>query len=146
MAKRPHVPSGFSWKIALAYGASLASGTALLDWLDYQRVVRSAPATVYGTLIATTFLALGIAVGMRLVRRAPQQQPIPLAPAALGITPREFEVLHAIAEGLSTKDIARRLGISPNTVKTHSARLFEKLSAARRTEAIARARSLGLIH
>lgn len=132
-----------TWRTILAYGALLALGTALLDWVDYQRLVRSSAGSVWVGVIATAFLALGIAVGIRLVRPAPA--PPPLLPPALGITPRELEVLHAIADGLSTKEIARRLAISPNTVKTHSARLFEKLSAVRRTEAIARARALGLL-
>ena len=134
------------WRTILAYGALLALGTALLEWIDYHRLIRGGPTGLYTGLLATVFLAIGVAVGIRLVRRAPA----PIASdaetqAALGITPRELEVLHAIADGLSTKEIARRLAISPNTVKTHSARLYEKLAAARRTEAIARARTLGLL-
>ena len=138
--------SAFPWRSALAYGAALAGGTALLEWIDYHRLIRSGPAELYTALLATVFLALGVVVGVRLVRRIPAPPTSdPAAQAALGVTPRELEVLHAIAEGLSTKEIARRLAISPNTVKTHSARLFEKLSAVRRTEAIARARALGLL-
>lgn len=122
--------------------------TTLLEWIDYQRLARATPGSIWLALVATAFLALGVAVGVRLVRYAGPPSPpqhSPAAPAMLGITPRELDVLHAIADGLSTKEIARRLGISPNTVKTHSARLFDKLSAARRTEAIARARALGLL-
>ena len=65
--------------------------------------------------------------------------------AALGITAREHEVLALLADGRSNKEIAGRLRLSPNTVKTHIARLYEKLDAARRTEAILRARELRLI-
>ena len=139
-----HAP--FPWRSILAYATLLAAGTAVLEWIDYRGLIRSGPTSLYTAILATLFLALGVAVGVRLVRRTP---PPPAsdaaAQAALGITPRELEVLHAIAEGLSTKEIARRLAISPNTVKTHSARLFEKLSAVRRTEAIARARAFGLL-
>ncbi len=143
MPRRSPLP----WRTILAYGALLALGTALLDWIDYQRLIRSSAGGVWAGLIATAFLALGVAVGVHLVRRTPAPQSSdPDAQAALGITPRELEVLHAIADGLSTKEIARRLAISPNTVKTHSARLYEKLSAVRRTEAIAKARALGLLH
>ena len=146
MANDRRAPFPLPWRSILAYAALLAAGTALLEWIDYHRLIRSAPAGLYTAILATLFLALGLIAGVRLVRRMP---PPPAsdaaAQAALGVTPRELEVLHAIAEGLSTKEIARRLAISPNTVKTHSARLFEKLSAVRRTEAIARARALGLL-
>jgi DNA-binding CsgD family transcriptional regulator len=63
----------------------------------------------------------------------------------LGITPREMEILEAIAAGLSTREIAARLFVSENTVKTHAARLFEKLAARRRTQAVQRAKEAGLI-
>ena len=65
--------------------------------------------------------------------------------AALGISGRELEVLHALAAGQANKEIARSLGVSPNTVKTHVARLYEKLEAKRRTDAVARARALGIL-
>ena len=63
----------------------------------------------------------------------------------LGITPRELEILEALAAGLSTREIAERLFVSENTVKTHAARLFAKLSAQRRTQAVQRAKEAGLI-
>jgi DNA-binding NarL/FixJ family response regulator len=63
----------------------------------------------------------------------------------LGITPRELEILEAIAEGLSTREIAARLFVSENTVKTHSSRLYDKLNARRRTQAVQIAKEAGLI-
>ena len=69
----------------------------------------------------------------------------PRAQAALGISPREMAVLAELAAGHSNKEIAARLHVSPNTVKTHVARLFEKLGARRRTDALRRARELGLV-
>jgi DNA-binding NarL/FixJ family response regulator len=63
----------------------------------------------------------------------------------LGITPRELEILEAIAAGLSTREIAARLFVSENTVKTHSSRLFDKLNARRRTQAVQLAKEAGLI-
>jgi ATP/maltotriose-dependent transcriptional regulator MalT len=65
--------------------------------------------------------------------------------AELGITARELEVLGLIAEGLSNREIAGRLFVSENTVKTHSARLFDKISAKRRTQAVQRGKELRLI-
>ena len=65
--------------------------------------------------------------------------------AALGITPRELEVLNLIAEGLSNKEMAERLFVSENTVKTHASRVFDKLGASRRTQAVQFAKNQGLI-
>ena len=67
------------------------------------------------------------------------------AQAAIGVSPRELEVLHEIAAGRSNKEIAASLNVSPHTVKTHVARLFEKLGAKRRTEAINKVRELGIV-
>jgi ATP/maltotriose-dependent transcriptional regulator MalT len=86
-------------------------------------------------------------VGARIFR-APPLAPFdgnPRALASLGISPRELTVLQHLAAGQSNKEIARALGVSPNTVKTHTARLYEKLGASRRTDAVARARELGLL-
>jgi ATP/maltotriose-dependent transcriptional regulator MalT len=79
---------------------------------------------------------------------APKPAPFdgnPNAVASLGISPRELVVLKELAAGHSNKQIARRLEVSPNTVKTHLARLYEKLGAQRRTDAVNRARELGII-
>jgi two-component system nitrate/nitrite response regulator NarL len=54
------------------------------------------------------------------------------------LTPREIEVLSALADGLGNKAVARRLGISPHTVKFHIESLFRKLAAATRAEAVAK--------
>ena len=128
-----------------AYGLLLAAGTFALQWLDYQRLVRSHVGELYGFLVAGGFLALGIAIGMRLLARPARDSADgnPRAQAALGISPRELAVLQQLAAGRSNKEIAAALNVSPNTVKTHVARLLEKLEARRRTEAIARA--LGLL-
>lgn len=61
------------------------------------------------------------------------------------LTPRERDVLAMMAEGLGNKSIARRLGISDHTVKTHVGALFAKLGAASRTEAVARGVRRGLV-
>ena len=134
------------WKRVLAYGAFLAAGTFALQWLDYQRLARTSSLELYLFLVALGFLVLGVAVGVRLF--APRPPPFdgnPKGQLALGISDRELEVLRELAAGYTNKEIARRLDVSPNTVKTHVARLFEKLGASRRTEAIRRARELGLL-
>ena len=131
------------WKQVLGYGAALAIGTLLLQWLDYQRAARLASLEVYLALLALGFLVLGVRV-FAPPRAAPFDGN-PKAAEALGISPRELEVLQALAAGLANKEIARQLEVSPNTVKTHVARLFDKLGAQRRTEAIRKAREMGLV-
>jgi DNA-binding CsgD family transcriptional regulator len=135
-------------KRAGLYGLALAAGTFLLQWLDYQRLARTHVGDAYVALIAIGFMGLGIYLGIRLFA-APAALPAtegnPQAQATLGISERELEVLRELAAGRSNKEIALRLNVSPNTVKTHVARLFEKLGAKRRTGAIARARELGIL-
>ena len=145
-ALRAHLSSTAA-QIAL-YGMLLAAGTFVLGWLDFQRLTRAYSFEVFVTLVAVAFLALGAWLGARLFRSSPKPAAFdgnPQALETLGISPRELAVLQELAAGLANKEIAARLAVSPNTVKTHTARLFEKLGAKRRTDAINRARELGLI-
>lgn len=131
----------------LIYGGLLALGAFGLQWLEYLTLVRAYPFQTYATIIAIAFLGLGVWAGARLFRRPPPE-PFSVNERAfesLGISGREREVLALLAAGRSNKEIARQLDVSPNTVKTHVAKLFEKLSVRRRTAAIGRARELGLI-
>jgi DNA-binding NarL/FixJ family response regulator len=136
-----------SWKAVLLYGGALAAGAALLDWVQYQRLARARTADVYLALVAAAFLLLGIWLGARLLgrRQPPPHDGNPAARASLGISDRELAVLKALADGRSNKEIAAALHISPHTVKTHVGRLYEKLGARRRTDAVARARALGIV-
>jgi DNA-binding CsgD family transcriptional regulator len=135
------------WKRIAAYGGALATGALALQWLNYDQLAHSRPVEIYTALIAAAFLALGVFLGMRFLG-APATTSFdgnPKAVASLGISPRELVVLSELAAGRSNKEIARRLDVSPNTVKTHLAHLYEKLGAARRTDAVNRARELGII-
>lgn len=136
-----------TWKPAIVYGALLAAGTAVLQWLDYQTLARAHWDDVYVFLIAVGFLGIGTFLGARLFGTPGPgaADGNPRAQAELGISARELMVLKEIAAGYSNKEIARRLDVSPNTVKTHVTRLFEKLGARRRTDAINRARELGIV-
>lgn len=136
------------WKHAILYGLLLALGTLGLQWLDYQRMARAHAGDVYDLLLAAGFLGLGLWLGARVLGRRPGAVAFdgnPKAQAALGISAREAAVLRELAAGLSNKEIAARLHVSPNTVKTHVARLYAKLGAKRRTDALRRARELGLV-
>lgn len=135
------------WAPILLYGGFLAVGTVALQWLDYLWVARAHSGEVLLGLVAAAFLALGLFVGARALRPA-APTPFdgnPRAQIALGISDRERAVLEALSAGRSNKEIARDLRVSPNTVKTHVSRLYEKLEVGRRTEAIAKARALGLL-
>ena len=136
------------WKRVAFYGALLAAGTLTLNWLDYLRLARVHSGNIYVFLIAAAFLALGVFLGVRVFGGWAKPEPFdgnPKALASLGISPRELDVLQKLAAGCSNKEIASELDVSPNTIKTHVARVFEKLGASRRTEAINRARELGIV-
>jgi len=133
---------------------------AILRWSEYQFLVFSHSFEIYGALIAILFASFGIWLGIKLTK--PRETIIlreVLVPTdvaapftlnqpqldALGITPRELEILSLIAQGLSNREIAGRLFVSENTVKTHCSRAFDKLGARRRTQAVQLGKQLGLL-
>ena len=118
--------------------------------MSYTRLARWQPQELQIGILAALFLGIGVWVGAKVFAgrpsaAAPENEGNPKARATLGMTDREFEVLKLLAEGLSNKEIARKLNVSPNTIKTHVTRLLEKLDARRRTEAIQKARDLGIL-
>jgi DNA-binding CsgD family transcriptional regulator len=135
-------------KTIFLYALALAIGAGLLQWLEYRYVTRAYSIEIYIALLAAGFVGLGIWVGRRLT-------PAPVGGArferneagirSLGLTARECQILEMLASGQSNKELARTLGISPNTVKTHLARLYEKLEVQKRVQAIEKARWLSLI-
>jgi DNA-binding CsgD family transcriptional regulator len=134
------------WKTVALYGVALAIGVFLLHWFDYLAQMRSHRREAFIFLVSIGFLALGLAIGARVFGGRPASfDGNPDAQAALGLSRRELEVLQEMAAGKSNKEIGKDLAVSPNTVKTHAAKLYEKLGARRRTEAISKARTLGLI-
>jgi DNA-binding CsgD family transcriptional regulator len=131
---------------------------ALLKWSEYRFLVVEHSLEVYGGLVAATFAGVGIWLGLKLTR--PREtvvvKEVPIVVGGpfqtntdkldeLAITNRELEILLLIAEGLSNREIAEKLFVSENTVKTHSSRLFDKLGARRRTQAVQLAKSYKLI-
>lgn len=134
-------------RVVILYALGLAAGAFALQWLQYNYLVRVFSTEIYIGLIAVAFAGLGVWAGMRLARRpAPATfEKNTAAIASLGITLREQEVLALLAAGKSNKEIADKLGISPNTVKTQVASLYQKLEVQRRTQAVQKARELALI-
>ncbi|WP_058188254.1 helix-turn-helix transcriptional regulator [Terracidiphilus gabretensis] len=144
---------------------------ATLQYTEYRFVVIEHSIELYGALVAVLFAAFGIWLGLRITRRreivrervvvrevlVPAEAPAPLATdtvpfapdraqqRSLGITARELEILALVARGFSNREIATQLFVSENTVKTHCARAFDKLGAARRTQAVLRGKELGLL-
>lgn len=134
-------------RIVLPYALALALAAGALQWLQYRYAVRAFSTEIYVALLALGFTALGLWAGRRLTP-APAPRPFARNDAALrtlGISARESEILALLASGASNKEMARALGISPNTVKTHVARLYEKLGVGRRIQAIEKAREYALI-
>lgn len=134
-------------RTVVLYALALAIGAFALQWLEYQYFTRMFSTEIYIALIAAGFAALGVWAGIKLARRpAPETFVMNTAAlASLGITRREQEVLALLAVGKSNKEIAQKLGISPNTVKTQVASLYQKLEVSRRTQAVQKARELALI-
>jgi DNA-binding CsgD family transcriptional regulator len=137
-----------AWRDILFYGLCGGVLITLLRWTEYRFLVLEHSVEIYGGLVAAIFSGLGIWLGLTLTRRKTPVDVQQAAPEAglftvdqqrvleLGITPRELEILGLIAAGLSNREIAERLFVSENTVKTHSSRLFEKLGAKRRTQVV----------
>ena len=154
-------------KTILLYGLLGGILVAGLKLIEYRFLVVEHSLEIYGGLVALIFSMVGIWLGLRITKskervvvrevpvRVPVSVPQPIAGAPfvlneerqrqLGITPRELEILQSIAAGLSNREIAAKLFVSENTVKTHSSRLFDKLQAKRRTQAVQIAKQAGLI-
>jgi DNA-binding CsgD family transcriptional regulator len=143
---------------ALIYGLGGGLLIALLKLIEFRFLVVEHSIEIYGGLIALLFAGVGIWLGLKLTRKkevvvlkevpVPAPQPFALNEERLkdlGITKRELEILELIARGLSNREIAEKLFVSENTVKTHSSRLFDKLSAKRRTQAVQIGKEMGLI-
>ncbi|MDX2248063.1 MAG: response regulator transcription factor [Bacteroidia bacterium] len=140
-------------KTILLYGLLMAALVWLLKYLDYRFLVRDISMEIYMGLIASLFTGVGIWMGLKLTRPKVAVPPAVMekfTPQAdrletLGISPREYEVLELLAQGLSNQEIADKLFVSLNTVKTHTSNLFTKLEARRRTQAVQRAKELGVL-
>jgi two-component system, NarL family, response regulator LiaR len=141
-----------SWKTILLYGLSLAALVFFLKYVEYKFFVRDLSLEFYLGLIALLFTSVGVWAGLRITRKKVvvistegdfRIDEVQLK--QLGISKREYDVLELMAKGLSNQEIADKLFVSLNTVKTHSSNIFLKLDARRRTQAIQKAKELRLI-
>lgn len=149
----------------LIYGLTGGVLIAVLKLVEYRFLVVEHSLEIYGGIVALLFAGLGIWLGLKLTRKEEivlvkevevvREVPVPVPDEPfsvneeqlkqLGITKRELEILELIAQGMSNREIAEKLFVSENTVKTHSSRLFDKLSAKRRTQAVQIGKEIGLI-
>ena len=142
----------------LIYGVVGGVLITVLKWTEYRFLVIEHSFEIYGGLIGATFAALGIWLGVKVtgtrervvVKEVPAPAGLPFVPndrkrEDLGITRRELEILELIAQGMSNREIAGKLYVSENTVKTHSSRVFDKLGAKRRTQAVQLGKECGLL-
>jgi two-component system, NarL family, response regulator LiaR len=144
----------------IIYGASLALLLFVLKWLQLRFLIIDHAIEIYIGAVAVIFTGLGIWLALKLSR--PKIKTVVVEKEVyvskpvdfvlnekelnkLNLSKRELEVLQLMAEGLSNQEIAARLYLSLNTIKTHSLRLFEKMDVARRTQAVDKAKKLGLI-
>lgn len=151
-------------KHILLYGLIGGVLIAGLKLIEYRFLVVEHSIDIYGGLVAAVFSAVGIWLGLKLTKTKEtviiKEVPVHVRvhvrvserfavdadrQAKLGITPRELEILELMAAGLSNREIAGKLFVSENTVKTHSSRLFDKLQAKRRTQAVQLGKEAGLI-
>jgi len=137
-------------KTILLYGLAMAALTGILKFIEYRFFVRDFSLEFYLGAVAVLFTAVGVWAGMKITRRKvivanPDFKLNESELQRLGVSKREYEVLELMAQGLSNQEIADKLFVSLNTVKTHSSNLFMKLDARRRTQAVHRAKELGLL-
>ena len=154
----------FMKKHILIYGICGGLLIIVLKLIEYRFLIIERSIEIYGGLIALLFASVGIWLGLKLTKDkvvvkevpvevtveipVPSREPFLLDQTKLqqlGITARELEILHLIAGGMSNREIAEKLFVSENTVKTHSSRLLDKLNAKRRTQAVQIAKELRLI-
>ena len=142
----------------LIYGLCGGILIVTLRLIEFRFLVVEHSIEIYGGLIAALFAGVGIWLGLKLTKKQevrvireiqlPSTAPFALNEErlkVLGVTKRELEILELIALGMSNREIAEKLFVSENTVKTHSSRLFDKLGAKRRTQAVQIAKGFGLI-
>ena len=151
-------------RTTILYGLAMAILVALLKALEYKYFVRSLSLEIYMGALATMFTVLGVWIGLKITNKQkpdfitpalslnnsetafleniPEVKPNNLNP---GISNRELEVLHLMVQGLSNQEIADRLFVSLNTIKTHSSNVYAKLEVKRRTQAIQKAKELKII-
>lgn len=147
-------------KGVILYGISLAALLVLLKWLELKFIVINNAFEIYAGMVALIFTALGIWLALKLTKpkvktviverkiflnKEESFIPDKAIIEELNLSKRELDVLTLMADGLSNQEIASRLFVSLNTVKTHASKVFEKMNVKRRTQAVDAAKRLNII-
>ena len=147
-------------KQIIIYGASLAVLLFMLKWLETRYILLDQQLDTYLGIVAVLFTALGIWLALKIQKPkvetviVEKKVVLTIGPdfilnedevRRLNLSKRELEVVQLMADGLSNQEIASKLFVSLNTIKTHSSKLFEKMEVKRRTQAIEMAKRLGII-
>lgn len=147
-------------KQVIIYGIALAVLLFLLKWLETRYILLDQQLDIYLGIIAVLFTALGVWLALKI--RKPKIETVIVEKKVvltsgpefilneeevrrLNLSKRELEVLQLMADGLSNQEIASKLFVSLNTIKTHSAQIFEKMEVKRRTQAVDMAKRLCII-
>ncbi|WP_456459405.1 response regulator transcription factor [Reichenbachiella sp.] len=135
-------------KSAVFIGLSVGLLLTLLNALDYFHLVRVLSFEFYAAGVGLLFMALGIWAGIKL-SGSKKELAAPQVSIENGkkinLSDRELDVLVELNNGLSNQEIADKLFVSLNTVKTHISNLYLKLHAKRRTQALAKAKELRIV-
>jgi len=147
-------------KQIIIYGASLAVLLFMLKWLETRYILLDQQLDTYLGIVAVLFTALGIWLALKIQKPkvetviVEKKVVLTIGPdfilneeeiRRLNLSKRELEVVQLMADGLSNQEIASKLFVSLNTIKTHSAQIFEKMEVKRRTQAVDMAKRLGII-
>ncbi len=140
-------------KTIVVYGLLMAAFVFILKFIEYRFLIRDLSTEVYVGIIALICTILGVWMGLKFTRPKVIVESKSLDTfsfdknklVATGLSEREYDVLKLMAQGMSNKEIAEKLFVSMNTVKTHAGNLFVKLNAKRRTQAVQQARTLGIL-
>jgi DNA-binding NarL/FixJ family response regulator len=144
-------------KTSLLFGILLAILLAILKWMEFLFFARDLALETYIGLVGLVCTVLGGWIGWKLTRPNLSQEEVDhhqstsqtensyLVENHFGLSPREYEVLVLISNGLSYQEIADRLFISLSTVKTHASNIFSKMNVQRRTQAVMLAQQSGML-
>lgn len=127
----------------MIYGSLMGLLMIVLEVTQYKAIVRDIQMEVFGLLTGIIFMLLGVWLGITWYKKRNESDRFDAK--KLGLSKREIEVLELLSQGLSNQEIADQLFVSLNTIKTHISKIYQKLNARRRTQAIQKARELALI-
>lgn len=128
------------------YGMVMGVLFVVLQVLNYETVIHRLSSDIFNVAIAIIFTGIGLWIGfMNFNKHTTTTTSNADIGKSFGLSKREMEVLVLIADGHSNQEIADKLFVSPNTIKTHMSNIFSKLNVQRRTQAVQKARDLKII-